>query len=57
MRREGVVCGIQAQDGHCGPGELFVWARVAVIISTGLITELQRREALVKFADCPRLEE
>lgn len=57
MRREGVVCCIQAQDGHCSPGELFVRTRIAVIVYTGFVTELQSREALVELADCPRLEE
>lgn len=57
MRREGVVLSIEAQDGHCGPGEFFVGTGVTVIIDTGFVTKLQGREAFVKLADCPRLEE
>lgn len=57
MRREGVICSIEAQDGHCGSGEFFVWTRVTVIIYTGFVTKLQSREAFVKLTHCPRLEE
>lgn len=57
MRREGVICSIEAQDGHCGRGQFVVWTRVTVIIYTGFVTKLQGREAFVKLADCPRLEE
>lgn len=57
MRREGVICSIEAQDRHCGSGEFFVWTRVTVIIYTGFVTKLQSREAFVKLTDCPRLGE
>lgn len=57
MRREGVIGSVEAQDGHCGCGEFFVWTRVMVIIYTGSVTKLQRSEAFIKLADCPRLEE
>lgn len=57
MRREGVVCSIQAQDGHRRSGEFFIWTGVAVIVHTGLVTKLQSCEAFVKLSDRPRLEE
>lgn len=57
MRREGVICCIEAQDGHCGSGEFLVWTRVTVIIYAGFVTKPWSREAFVKLADCPRLEE
>lgn len=57
MRGEGVICSVEAQDGHRRLGQFLAWTRVAVIIFAGFVTKLQGREAFVKLADCPRLEE
>lgn len=57
MRRKGVICGVEAQDGHRGLVQFLAWTRIMVIIFAGFVTKLDGREALVKLADCPRLEE
>lgn len=56
MRREGVVCGVEAEDGHRGCGKFSVWTGVPVIIFAGFVAELQSREAFVELADGPGLE-
>lgn len=56
MRREGVICSVEAQDGHPGLGQFPVWTCITVIIFTGFVTKLHRREALIELTDCPRLE-
>lgn len=57
LRREGVVSGVETQDGHRCVGELFVWAGITVVLSTRFITKEQSGEALVELTDRPRLEE
>lgn len=56
MRREGVVCSVEAKDGHGGCGKFSVWTGVSVIIFAGLVAELQSREAFIELADGPGLE-
>lgn len=48
---EGVIGRIEAENGHCRPGKLVVWAGLLVVVQTGLIAKHDRRVALVKLPD------
>lgn len=57
LGREGVVGGVQAQDGDCRIVEFVVRAGVEVIVGARFITEQQGGEAFVKLADGLRLDQ
>lgn len=57
LRREGVICSVETQDGYCCIGQFFVWTGIMVIVRACFVTKSQRGKAFVKLTDCPGLQE